>query len=108
MRVPILIGGLMLLKAMRPESLEKVLAGEAKWTEVQEALGLTSDLRGAGHTERQISEAWLLCFQDQKTPEFWQEYLKNEYHNVTANYGSSTLRNLYDSYIGAISIDGLA
>lgn len=107
MRVPALISGLMLLKTLRPNIMEKIVTGEVSWAEVQGALGLTADLTGAQRSQRKLSETWLLCFQDQKTPEFWRENLGEDYLPVTNSYGLSKLRYLHDHYIGAISIDGL-
>ncbi|MCO4843564.1 MAG: hypothetical protein KC439_11780 [Yoonia sp.] len=86
MRIPILIGGLMFLKAMRPEVLDRVLIGSAKWPEVQEALNLATDFVEHRGAKRSISEAWLLCFQDQKLPEFWQEHLRDDYLHITNSY----------------------
>lgn len=102
-----LVSGLLLLKTIRPELIDRIRERTLSWADIQNSLPI-GDLDAAKHQVREYSEAWLLCFQDQKPLDFWQEHLRDDYLHILNSYSRDTLRNLYDRYIGAISIDGLA
>ena len=102
-----LVSGLLYLEAMRPDVISKILDDSVTWRDISQSLQLQSLSEASGPTA-QLSEAWLLCFQEQQTTEFWQEHLGNEYESVTNSFDRETPKYLYQRHVGNISLENLS
>lgn len=101
-----LISGLLYLEAMHPDIIVKMRDKKLEWTDIQKSLSPTSLVDGP-RVYNEISEAWLLCFRDQKTDAFWREYLGDDYRDSINSYSRDTPRQLLEQYLGSISIKDL-
>ncbi|MBU2981779.1 KAP family NTPase [Lentibacter algarum] len=99
-----LITGLLYLQAMNPDVIDKMRKKNLEWKDISDHLR-PYDLLSRDVYEREISEAWLLCFQDQKSPGFWINHLGDDVDIITKSYGPDTPRQLYERYVGSISLD---
>jgi len=106
-RETVLVTGLLYLQAMRPDIIEKIRDRTIVWKDISETLN-PNDLHCNSRGECDISEAWLLCFHDQREPEFWREHLGDNYDKDINSFSPDTPRQLYERYVGSISLDLIA
>ncbi|WP_304190382.1 P-loop NTPase fold protein [Lentibacter algarum] len=102
-----LVSGLLYLEAMRPDVISKILDDSVTWKDISQSLQLQS-LTETSPRPTKLSEAWLLCFQEEKTREFWQEHLGTEYESVTNSFDRETPKYLYQRHVGNISLENLS
>lgn len=95
-----LIVGLMYLKAMHPEMINKIKSKDASWQDINKIFKFPDPIEGQ-HFIKEFVIAWRLCFANQFPEKFWRETLGNDLNQIMANISYDTLIQLIDTHLEA-------